>query len=59
MEHRRVLVKMEIQYAGRYLASWAIDQSRLRAVVRRPYAVIDGAVRPLDDVIYHCPEAMK
>lgn len=49
----------EVEEAGRYLAAWACDQVRMRAIVRRPYAVIDNEVRPADDVIYHCPEAMK
>lgn len=52
-------MKIEVEYAGKYLAAWVVDQMRLRAIVRRPYAVIDGIARPLTDVIYHCPEAMK
>lgn len=45
--------------AGVYLARWALEQDRLRNVVRRPYAVIDGEVRPLTDVVYRDEEAMK
>ena len=45
-----------VESAANYLLSWAIDQCRLREIVRRPFAVIDGEVVP---VVYHCPEAMK
>jgi len=50
-------VKVDIDRAGRILFEWAVDQVRLRNIVRRPYAVIDGKLST--DVVYHCPEAMR
>jgi hypothetical protein len=45
--------------AGKYLAAWVIDQCRIREIVRRPFAIIEGQIVPVDHVVYHCPEAMK
>ena len=50
-------MKADIGLAGRILFEWAVDQVRLRNIVRRPYAVIDGKVTT--DVVYHRPEDMK
>ncbi len=52
-------VKVEMDIAGRYLAAWAERQVQLREIVRRPYAVIDGRVRPLSEVVFHDPDAMR
>lgn len=52
-------MKVEIEEAGRWLVAWVVNQIRLRAIVRRPFAVIDGQIRPEADVVYHDPGAMK
>jgi hypothetical protein len=48
-----------VDAAGRLVVTWAILQARLRDIVRRPYAVVDNKVRPLTDVVYRAPEAMR
>lgn len=52
------MTEAAIASAASHLYAWAVEQARLRGIVRRPYAVIDGEVRPLTDVVYHAPEAM-
>lgn len=48
-----------IARAASLLWVWAHRQARMREIVRRPYAVIDNQVRPLTDVVYHKPQAMR
>ena len=46
-----------IDRAGSFVAAWVVEQLRMRAIVRRPWAVIEGKV-VTRDVVYHDPDAM-
>lgn len=48
-----------VEMAGDALVWAFVFEERMRNIVRRPYAVIDGRVMPINDVVCHCPEAMQ
>jgi hypothetical protein len=48
-----------IESAARYFVAWLVEELRMRKIVRRSWAIIDGKRVPQADILFHDPGGLR